>query len=214
MIRFIALIGFILTFKAQAYWVPQDAFTFEFNVKTVRMPPLKAQKLYDSIEILREIFSSSEFRRRILHHRFNGERTFHRNNGLTNDQIYWLILSGRERLTPHKNNAMDVEVELYSDFNSSVLGFTMPRTKRIWMNLKYFNKNSPADIASHLTHEWLHKLGFDHEKDKTSLRKYSVPYAVGYIVKDLTRKLQRRFPGYRQLKRQGNDPNFLLKHKI
>lgn len=83
---------------------------------------------------------------------------------------------------------MDVEVALYTDNESVVVGFTNPRTRRIFMNTKYFNKHSPALVASHLTHEWLHKLGFDHEKAKCDERRYSVPYAIGYIVRDLANK--------------------------
>jgi hypothetical protein len=84
---------------------------------------------------------------------------------------------------------MDVEVSMYTDNKSDVLGFTRPTTKRIWMNSKYFNKHTPAEVASHLTHEWLHKLGFDHDRERTPERPYSVPYAVGYIVKGIAGKI-------------------------
>lgn len=170
--------------------VPKDAFTFEFNIKPIRMSRMKEYKLYESVDLLRRIFASDEFRKRILRHRFRGSYRFYKNNGLTNGQIYRKLLAGVERLHPYRNNAMDVEIELYTDHKSNVLGFTRTRTKRIWMNTKYFNKHTPAEVASHLTHEWLHKLGFDHEKERCSDRKYSVPYAIGYIVKDLARDFE------------------------
>lgn len=180
---------FLFVAETKAY-VPTEAFTFDFNIKTVKMTRLKEAKLYESVELLRKVFASPEFKEKILKHRFKGRRTFHMNNGLSNNQIYRKILEGVERLYPYHNNAMDVEIELYSDFKSNVLGFTRPRTKRIWMNMKYFNKHTPSEVASNLTHEWLHKLGFDHERERHPDRKYSVPYAVGYIVKEIAREYE------------------------
>ena len=171
-------------------FVPTEALTFDFNVKTVRMHIKHEEKLQRAIELLREVFASPEFRKRIITHRYLGRRGFYLSRGFSNMEIYQLILNGTERLYPIRNNAMDVEVELYADFESRVLGFTVPRSKRIWMNKKYFLKFSPAEIAANLIHEWLHKLGFDHERDRTEARKYSVPYAIGYIVKELAQELE------------------------
>lgn len=182
----ISLVFPILTYSM----VPIEAFTFDFNIKTVEMDRVKEEKLFKSVEALRKIFSSEEFRNRVINHRFLGKRRYHYNRGLSNRAIYKLILNGVETLYPVKNNSMDVEVELYSDYDSNVLGFTRPLSRRIWMNTKYFNRHDIAGVASHLTHEWLHKLGFEHEKERTELRKYSVPYAVGYIVKDLVKTLK------------------------
>ena len=170
--------------------VPAEAFTFEFNIEPIRMDRKNENKLFEGVELLRKVFSSDEFRNRILKHKFNGRYSYAHNKGLSNRQIYKLLLKGTERLLPYENNAMDVEVELYTDYRSKVLGFTLPRSRRIWMNRKYFYKHTPAEVASHLTHEWLHKLGFHHEKERTEDRKFSVPYAIGYIVKDLARELE------------------------
>lgn len=184
----ISLFTFLIIGASEAS-IPKEAFTFDFNVTTIRMSRMKEEKLYDSIELLKQVFSSPEFKQKILKHRFQGRQRFAHNRGLTNRQIYHRILKGVEKLYPYYNNAMDVEVELYTDFKSNVLGFTRPSTRRIWMNTKYFNKHSRAEVASHLTHEWLHKLGFDHERERSADRKYSVPYAIGYIVKDIAGKL-------------------------
>lgn len=171
-------------------FVPNEAFTFDFNVKTIQMDRSHEDKLSLAVELLREVFVSPEFKERILKHRFLGRRVFSFNRGYSNEEIYHLILSGKERLHPVRNNAMDVEVELYADFESRVLGFTVPGSRRIWMNKKYFLKFTPSEIAANLTHEWLHKLGFDHERERTEDRKNSVPYAVGYIVKELAQELE------------------------
>lgn len=186
---FIAL-TFLFSIEVGAVVVPREAYTFGFNIRTIRMGREKEAKLDKAVLLLREVFSSAEFKRRILSHRFNGENRFAMNKGLNNYEIYRKIIKGVERLHPYVNNAMDVEVELYSDYNSNVLGFTIPRSRRIWMNRKYFNKHSSAKLASHLTHEWLHKLGFDHERHQSLRRKFSVPYGVGYIVKDIAKKYE------------------------
>ena len=189
MMKAILLILIMLpAFHANCF-VPTEALTFDFNIKTVQMHRTHEEKLQRAVELLREVFASPEFRKRILKHRYQGRLGFYLNRGLSNIDIYHLILNGTERLYPISNNAMDVEIELYADFESRVLGFTLPRSKRIWMNKKYFLKFSSAEIAANLTHEWLHKLGFDHEKERTGMRLYSVPYAIGYIVKELAQDL-------------------------
>ncbi len=185
----ICLLVLMIVGEAKAF-VPNEAYTFDFNIKTVRMSRMKEDKLNEAVEILRQVFSSPEFKRRILRHRYRGRYRFAKNKGLSNRQLYEKILSGMEELRPYRNNAMDVEVQLYTDYSSNVLGYTWPRSRRIWMNTKYFNRHTPAQIAANLTHEWLHKLGFDHERERCWGRKYSVPYAIGYIVRDLARKYQ------------------------
>ena len=57
------------------------------------------------------------------------------------------------------------------------------------MNTKYFDRYTPYQVAGNLTHEWLHKMGFTHDSAATSTRPYSVPYAVGYIVRQLAGEL-------------------------
>lgn len=179
---------FIFTLSSAWAIVPNKAHTFDFNIKMVGMSRMKENKILDAADILRNIFSSVEFKNKILNHRYKGRRAFAQNRGLTNYQIYHRILDGVERLTPYRNNAMDVEVQLYTDHDSIVLGYTYPRSKRIWMNSKFFNRHTSGKVASHLVHEWLHKLGFSHDYENTKRRKYSVPYAVGYIVRELSRK--------------------------
>ncbi len=55
----------------------------------------------------------------------------------------------------------------------------------------FFNKEEPeslADIAGHIAHEWSHKLGFQHLFNPHKKRKYTVPYAFGYLVKEYALK--------------------------
>ncbi len=177
-----------LSFNLQAKESPYQSDVenyFDFNVKTMFMGTDENKKITETVEVLKKVFYSREFRERILGHKFNDQVSFHLNKGLSNEEIYDLLIEGAEELYPYKNFAMDVEIELYTDLNSNVLGYTKPSTRKIWINSKYFYKNTIAEVAGNLTHEWLHKLGFDHEKDKNDIRQFSVPYAIGNIVRDL-----------------------------
>lgn len=164
--------------------VPKAALTFDDNVQLIDMTSAQAAKFERAIEIIKSVVATEEFRTRILNHTYNGVKKFVDNNGMTNSQIYNAILDGAEKLSPSKNNTMDLEVVLYTASNN-VVGYTYPNVTKIWVNTKYFNTYTAAGVAHNLMHEWLHKLGFGHDANATSSRPYSVPYAIGYIVSDL-----------------------------
>ncbi len=122
----------------------------------------------------------------------SASRQFADNQGLSNEAIYKKILAGSERMTSHgPNNTMDLEIELYTDHDSITIGYTYPSIVRIYMNRKYFNKFRPYQVADNMMHEWLHKVGFGHSVKDTPERPYSVPYAVGYIVKGIAREMRK-----------------------
>ncbi|HXH32597.1 MAG TPA: hypothetical protein VNJ01_17500 [Bacteriovoracaceae bacterium] len=189
-VRILAIIfGLIVSTGSSAEILPVEASTFEFNIRTPKLSREKEEKLLSAVDVLRAVYGSDEFRNGILNHKYKGRRTFSNNKGLSNAQVYQKIMDGVERLYPLKNNAMDLEVELFTNNFSKVLGFTRSNSSTIFINTKYFNKNTAAKIASNLTHEWLHKLGFTHPVNKCLSRRNSVPYAVGYLVKTISKKL-------------------------
>jgi hypothetical protein len=169
--------------------VPSAALNFDVNVKMFNFDSTQEDKILAASELIKKVVATEAFKNKILNHVFNGKNTFANNAGLTNAQIYKKILEGSERLVPGINNAMDLELELYSD-STTVVGYTLPTTIRIWMNTKYFNANSAYKVTDNMMHEWLHKLGFEHDFASTPARPYSVPYAVGYIVRDLAKTMQ------------------------
>ncbi len=169
--------------------VDNDAITFDTDIKTYKFTSSGKSKIQKAAELIREVVASPEFKSKVLNHKVNGKKTFIDNGGLSNSQIYQKILDGSEKLTPGKNNTMDLEVELYTDNSSITVGYTYPTTIRVWMNSKYFNSNTAALVTTNLMHEWLHKLGFKHSASATSTRKYSVPYAIGYMVRDMAKAL-------------------------
>lgn len=165
--------------------VPDLALTFQTTgVRFIKMSQSQEKKMLDALRILRLVVATEEFRSKVLNHRYNGSKRFANNNGYSNAQIYQLILEGAEKLKPLKNNNVDMGVELYSA-NTNVIGYTYPNSTQIWVNTKYFNQYSAAGVAHNLMHEWLHKLGFGHDSEATARRPYSVPYAIGYMVKNI-----------------------------
>jgi hypothetical protein len=164
--------------------IPNEALTFDTNLNLVNFSSNDQDKVYKAAELIKRVVASEEFKAAVINHVYNGKKTFVDNGGLTNSQIYQRFLQGAEQLTPALNNALDVELELYYE-SSSVVGYTQPNTKRIWINTKYFNYYNEAQVAGNITHEWMHKLGFGHTSAYTAERAYSVPYAVGYLMNRL-----------------------------
>lgn len=111
------------------------------------------------------------------------------NDGYTNAQIYQKILDASEFLNKGNNNTMDIEVEIYTNNFTSTVGYTYESSKRIYVNTKFFNYYTPANVAGNLFHEWLHKVGFDHASSYSVARDSSVPYAVGYILERLAQRI-------------------------
>lgn len=152
----------------------------------------QAEHLEKSRVVLEKVLNSEEFKQRVLHFAYNGEETYVQNNGLNNLQIYNKIMSAAEEFPQQTvaNNQMDLSVQIYTSswFNRSVVGYTSPDTATIYMNTYFYNYATPAGTAGNMMHEWLHKLGFDHDFNSTARRPSTVPYAIGYIAEDLAEK--------------------------
>ncbi len=171
--------------------IPPEALLFSTLVKVTNFDSLEKVKVENAADLVKRIIMSQEFKDEVVNHIYNGNKTFVDNSGLTNLQIYDRIIIAAERLSPDKNFRLDVELELYYE-DSSTIGYTYPSTPRIWMNRKFFTRYTPYQVAGNLTHEWLHKLGFTHAVSDTDSRAFSVPYAVGYIVRRLAAEM---YPG-------------------
>jgi hypothetical protein len=139
--------------------------------------------------LLERIVNSEEFKQRVLHFNFNGQEAFYQNNGLSNLQIYNKIMAAAEELPKMTaaNQTIDLTVQLYTSswFGRNVVGYTNPDTSTIYMNTYFYNYATPGGTASNMMHEWMHKLGFDHDYRSTTNRPYSVPYAIGDIIEQM-----------------------------
>lgn len=169
--------------------VPNEAYTFDVHLTFTNDEEECLDKIDEATFLLKKVIQTDEFKKQIIFHRYGGKRTFSFNSGLSNVQIYKTILAGAEKLNSFENNTLDAEIDFFHKHDSNVIGFTKRNTHKIWINKKYFYKFNPAQLAGHLMHEWLHKLGFSHEVERTSRRKYSVPYSVGKIVKKLSTEI-------------------------
>ena len=122
--------------------------------------------------------NSVEFRDAVLSHRFTSTK-------MGSQAIYNLIMSGKDKFDPSPDYEIDVDPTLYYKNNSTV-GYTYPSTVRTWINKKFFATYSYASIAGNAIHEAIHNKGFGHSSAKDH---DSVPYFVGYLVRDLVKRL-------------------------
>lgn len=165
----------------------RDTHKWDANIQLINFNHENKLKLIKAINLIKKIINSNQFRERIINYQYQGIKKFHENNELSNNEIYQKIMEGAETIgNTEKNGVMDVEIELY-DQNSKTIGYTYPNSTRIWINLKYFNKYTPEQVADNLIHEWMHKLGFTHAVKWDKNREHSVPYAVGYIIEDIAK---------------------------
>lgn len=167
----------------------EPTINWDANLYFVNFTSTQKNKVEDAVDLMRKVIASEAFKSAILDHTYGGKKTFVDNGGKTNLQIYNTILDGAEIVGDlTKNGEMDAELELYYAGTSTV-GYTYPTTTRIWMNTKFFNTYTTADVARNLMHEWTHKLGFTHASSYSTSRDYSVPYAVGEIMESLAKKV-------------------------
>jgi hypothetical protein len=154
-----------------------------FTVKIVDLnyTPEQKEKLQEAENKLAEIFNSKEYALAVIYR----DPAFDSNNGLDNLQILNKLYAGAEALIPAVNYQMDLTVKMYNDTHSKVVGYTSPKSMIVYTNLKFHKKYTACEVASNLTHEWTHKMGFGH---KTARSYNSVPYAHNEIIRKLCRQ--------------------------
>lgn len=114
---------------------------------------------------------------------------FHMSEGLTGFQVYTRLMKGAE-MEPEEtqeDNEADIYLKIDRSYNPNVIGYTYPSTKWQWIYQRILDDWDYWEVSGNLAHEWCHKVGFEHESESTSKRKYSVPYAVGYYVRDFVK---------------------------
>lgn len=177
----------VVASKTSMAVVPTLALTFDTNVQTYNMSSSQEAKIQKAEVHIRDVIGSEEFRSRVLNHTYNGKKQFNYNNGLTNAQIYQKILEASEMLSPGKDNELDLKIKVYYE-NSSTVGYTTPSSSYINMNTKFLNSYTSREVARNMIHEWLHKIGFKHQTLYSKSRDYTVPYAIGRIMQELSAK--------------------------
>lgn len=164
--------------------LPALALSFKTNITMMNLTTAQKTKYNKAIAMVKKVVATEAFRKKVLAHTYAGKTQFANNNGKTNSQIYQSILDAAESLKPLKNNTMDLGVKMYYAANS-VVGYTSTSITYINVNTKFFNRYATNQVAGNLFHEWLHKIGYSHDSYSTTRRPYSVPYAIGYMVRDI-----------------------------
>lgn len=125
--------------------------------------------------------------------RWHDVQNFKRNNGYSREYIYHLFKSGVDLYNPDPDHDLDLFLTAYYT-RTNTIGYTYPSTYRTWVNRKYFGYwlQSPVgrcNIVGNIIHEYMHNLGFGHSSTWNSTRKHTVPYAFGYIARDVAKTI-------------------------
>ncbi|MFO0597505.1 MAG: hypothetical protein U0228_19520 [Myxococcaceae bacterium] len=154
--------------------------------KVTGYTPSERAKLDQAMGLFANVLNSREFRDAVLGSKFAGKPGF-ASDSRSPAEVYAVIRAAKENYTSAADGEVDLNVNLesFSWFQRKVVGYTTPQSDTITTNRRFFSGFEPSEIAGHLAHEWLHKLGFDHDFNATSQRPYSVPYELGELVERL-----------------------------
>lgn len=109
---------------------------------------------------------------------------------LSGAEVYEIFMRGRQVGETSDDFEMDIDLTIYSTWPwVSTIGYTYPSTVKTWINRKFFLAFTLAGICGNISHEFCHKIGFDHTSYWTSVREMSVPYFIGYLIEELVAEL-------------------------
>lgn len=146
------------------------------------------KKLGEATNLMAKVLNSREFRDAVMNATYAGKPGF-ADEARSPREIYEAIRGAKENFTDAADGEVDLNLKLenFSWFQRKVVGYTTPSSDTITTNRRFFGSYEPAEVAGHLAHEWLHKVGFEHDHAATRDRPYSVPYAVGDLVDKLAK---------------------------
>jgi len=152
------------------------------------------QKLISALKKFETVMNSDLLKQRILNFSSTLGNRFEDNLGLSNEQVFEKLYAGAEEYSP----LADYEADLYLFLvkkrrpllsRHPAIGYGIPGQKEIYTYTWWFNSAVDYDYAGHIAHEWSHKVGFDHAFNPTSTRNFSVPYAFGNIIEELSKQI-------------------------
>lgn len=148
--------------------------------------PEEKSNVQAAFDLIEKIINSEEFKEKVLAYP-DGKSQFTSNKGMTNEQIYDYFMQGKELIGGEQTlGEMNFDLVRYYNGHSKVKGFTnMGQDNWIHANGRFYADFSAAEIAGNIMHEWLHLNGFEHASAQDH---DSVPYAVGYIMRDMAKK--------------------------
>ena len=145
-------------------------------------------KLEKATTLMGDVLNSKEFRDAVLSADFAGKPGF-ASETRSPQEVYAVIRAAKENYTDAADGEVDLNVNLenMSWFQRNVVGYTTESSDTLTTNRRFFSGFEPHEMAGHLAHEWLHKLGFEHDFKSTARRPDSVPYELGDLVERLAR---------------------------
>lgn len=157
---------------------------------TIIFPHGRARdRMMFAIEMVREIVNSETFKEMVIGYTNEfGQRSFTRNQGMTNEEIYLKLMEGREVVEPDTPREMNLHIKRYRPWWpwSKVIGYTkIGKSKFMYVNWRKYKHFDSIAMASNIVHEWIHLMSFRHDSAQDH---DSVPYAIGYITGELAKK--------------------------
>lgn len=136
------------------------------------------------LDSMQAAINSVQFRDFILNH-----QPFDTQENFSNQEIYDMILAGKEENSTEADEVADLELLMDGSFSRRAIGETMDGVIITFRNK--FNDKSNPEMAGHYAHEYCHLLSF--EDPTLTGRAVNVPYQVGEIVKQLSTETERTF---------------------
>jgi hypothetical protein len=152
------------------------------------------QFVHKAMKKFETVMNSAILKQRIIDFTCVLGQRFEDNQGLSNQQVYEKLIAAAETYNPSINFQADLFLNLKRKnkpwfSRNPAIGFGSPGTKEITTYTWWFNSATEPEYAGHIAHEWVHKVGFDHEFNPTATRPFSVPYAFGNIIEKLAGNL-------------------------
>ena len=131
------------------------------------------------------VIRTEEFRQAVLNYEHNGIKGFV-DTDMTREQVYNTIIDGAEKYDPDADSTMSFIATSFKPAKDEgrVVAFVYSSKKWVYFSEDYLFHNA-SNKANTVIHEWLHMIGFEHDKDESPTREYSVPYAIGDIVQGI-----------------------------
>ncbi|RDB03670.1 hypothetical protein [Runella aurantiaca] len=137
--------------------------------------PELQKKLNEAVGLFEKTINTNEFANLVL------TKKLLRRNGLSSNGVLDKILNGEE-LGTIPDQIINLSLKVDTTFRNEI-GHTTG--KIIATQKNYILEHSAQCYAAHLIHEYCHVLGFSHPKRRTWRRAKTVPYQIGYIVRDI-----------------------------
>jgi hypothetical protein len=151
-------------------------------------------KLHKALGIIERAVNSEVFKNKILYYEFHYRKKLfggYIDTPYTSTQVLEIIENAVEYPGNVERHSIDLYLELLTSSSGSVIGYGYPGEKEIYTYKDRFERMTSKEIANHIVHEWLHKLGFTHAHYNLPFgkRDQSVPYAVGRFIEELAHRV-------------------------